>query len=64
MAESPRLSIVGLVLRGLRTLPWRMRAHSENALKLATFLSQHPKIERVNYPGLTNNPGHQIAAGK
>ncbi len=50
-----------LVLRGLRTLPWRMRAHSENALKVAQFLSDHPKIERVNYPGLTNSPGHEIA---
>ncbi|MGZ5552679.1 MAG: trans-sulfuration enzyme family protein [Chthoniobacterales bacterium] len=50
-----------LVLRGLRTLPWRMRAHSENALKVATSLSKHPKIERVNYPGLTSDAGHEIA---
>ena len=33
-----------LILRGMRTLPWRMRAHSENAMNLATFLSQNPKI--------------------
>lgn len=51
-----------LTLRGLRTLPWRMRAHSENALKVATFLASHPQIARVNYPGLTNHPGFEIAA--
>jgi cystathionine gamma-synthase len=50
-----------MTLRGLRTLPWRMRAHSENALKVATFLAGHPKIERVNYPGLPANAGHEIA---
>lgn len=51
-----------LTLRGLRTLPWRMRAHSENALEVATFLSKHPRIEQVNYPGLASNPGHHLAA--
>ena len=51
-----------LVLRGLRTLPWRMRAHSENALRVATFLARHKKVERVNYPGLTSSPSHEIAA--
>ncbi|MGI9089089.1 MAG: trans-sulfuration enzyme family protein [Chthoniobacterales bacterium] len=51
-----------LTLRGLRTLPWRMRAHSENALQVAQFLAGHPRVERVNYPGLTNHPGHEIAA--
>lgn len=51
-----------LVARGMRTLPWRMRAHSENALKVATFLSQHPQIERVHYPGLPSHSGHDIAA--
>lgn len=50
-----------LIARGLQTLPWRMRVHSENALQIATFLETHPKIERVNYPGLTSNPGHEIA---
>jgi cystathionine gamma-synthase len=50
-----------LVLRGMRTLPWRMRAHSENAAKVAQFLSQHAKAERVHYPGLTKHPGHDIA---
>jgi cystathionine gamma-synthase len=50
-----------LVLRGMRTLPWRMRAHSENAAKVAQFLSQHRNAERVHYPGLTTHPGYEIA---
>jgi len=50
-----------LILRGMRTLPWRMRAHSENAMKVAGFLAQHPKIEVVHYPGLHTSPGHEIA---
>ncbi|MEP6604375.1 MAG: aminotransferase class V-fold PLP-dependent enzyme [Spartobacteria bacterium] len=51
-----------LVLRGMRTLPWRMRAHSENALRVATFLSQHPRVDKVHYPGLPSHPGHETAA--
>lgn len=50
-----------LVLRGLRTLPWRMRAHSENALAVAEFLSKHKNVGRVYYPGLSAHPGHEIA---
>ena len=50
-----------LILRGMRTLPWRMRAHSENGMKIADFLVQHPQIERVHYPGLRSHPGHEIA---
>ena len=50
-----------LVLRGMRTLPWRMRAHSENAAKVAEFLSQHRNAERVHYPGLAKHPGHDVA---
>jgi cystathionine gamma-synthase len=50
-----------LILRGMRTLPWRMRAHSENASRVALFLSQHPKSACVHYPGLTAHPGHEIA---
>jgi cystathionine gamma-synthase len=50
-----------LILRGMRTLPWRMRAHSENAQKVADFLAQHRQVERVHYPGLTNHPAQQIA---
>lgn len=51
-----------LILRGMRTLPWRMRAHSENAMKVAAFLAQHRKIERVHYPGLASHPAHELAA--
>jgi cystathionine gamma-synthase len=50
-----------LILRGMRTLPWRMRAHSENALKIAEFLARHPKVKRVHYPGLQSHPRHKIA---
>jgi cystathionine gamma-synthase len=51
-----------LVLRGVQTLPWRMRAHSENALAVARFLAAHPKVERVDYPGLPTHPSHEVAA--
>ena len=53
-----------LVLRGIQTLPYRMRAHSENALKVATFLTHHPKVEAVHYPGLQQHPGHEIAVSQ
>jgi cystathionine gamma-synthase len=46
----------------MRTLPWRMRAHSENALKVAVFLAQHRNVEKIHYPGLASHPGHDIAA--
>jgi len=51
-----------LILRGMQTLPCRMRVHSENALKIATWLADHPRVERVHYPGLPAHPGHEIAA--
>lgn len=51
-----------LILRGMRTLPWRMRAHSENATKVADFLAQDPRVLRVHYPGLGSHPGHEIAS--
>ncbi|MBD2100556.1 PLP-dependent aspartate aminotransferase family protein [Leptolyngbya sp. FACHB-261] len=51
-----------LVLRGVRTLPLRLRAHTENALKLATFLSQHPIVAAVHYPGLQSHPGYEVAS--
>jgi len=53
-----------LILRGMRTLPWRMRAHSGNAMKIAEFLARHPKVKRVHYPGLQSHPGHKIAAAE
>lgn len=51
-----------LILRGMRTLPCRMRVHSENALKVATWLADHPRVEAVHYPGLGSHAGHEIAA--
>lgn len=51
-----------LLLRGIRTLPYRMRAHCENARKVAQFLAGHPKVCTVHYPGLESHPGHAIAA--
>ncbi len=53
-----------LILRGMRTLPWRMRAHSGNAMKIAEFLARHSKVKRVHYPGLQSHPGHEIAAAE
>ncbi len=51
-----------LTLRGVSTLPWRMRGHCANAQAVAEFLQQHPAVERVSWPGLTSHPGHDIAA--
>jgi cystathionine gamma-synthase len=50
-----------LIRRSLTTFPWRMRGQTENAQRIAEFLSQHPKVERVMYPGLPSHPGHEIA---
>jgi O-succinylhomoserine sulfhydrylase len=47
-------------LKGLETLELRMQAHSRNALQLAQWLEQHPKVERVYYPGLTSHPQHGL----
>jgi O-acetylhomoserine (thiol)-lyase len=51
-----------LFLQGLETLPLRQRKHSENALKVATYLKANPLINWVNYPGLPDNPNHKIAS--
>jgi cystathionine gamma-synthase len=51
-----------LTMRGVRTLPWRMRAHSANALTLARYLTSHACVETVHYPGLPEHPAHEIAA--
>jgi cystathionine gamma-synthase len=48
----------------MRTLPWRMRAHSDNAMKVAAFLAQHSKVARTHYPGLPSHPCHKIATGQ
>jgi len=50
-----------LVLRGIKTLALRMKRHEENATELAHFLSGHPRIEKVIYPGLKSHPQHEIA---
>jgi cystathionine gamma-lyase len=50
-----------LVLRGLKTLAIRMRQHSENARRIAEYLSTHQAVETVLYPGLPDHPGHEIA---
>src|ERR671922_2714809 len=50
-----------LVLRGLKTLPVRMREHCENARRVAAFLDSHQAVEKVLYPGLPSHPGHEIA---
>lgn len=60
ISESPFDSF--LTLRGLRTLHPRIRAHGENAARLAALLEHHPAVERVHYPGLASHPGHAIAA--
>ena len=49
-------------LKGLETLQLRMQAHSRNALQLAQWLEQHPKVTRVYYPGLASHPQHALVA--
>jgi len=51
----------GMLLHSLKTLGLRVQRHNENALALARFLEQHPKVEQVYYPGLVSHPGHEIA---
>ncbi|MCS7018615.1 MAG: PLP-dependent aspartate aminotransferase family protein [Cytophagales bacterium] len=53
-----------LMLRSIATLPQRMEAHSRNAMRLASFLAQHPAIEKVHYAGLPTHPQHGLAAGQ
>jgi cystathionine beta-lyase/cystathionine gamma-synthase len=50
-----------LCTRGLKTLELRVREHGRTAAQLAEWLSKHPRIKRVLYPGLPNHPGHEIA---
>ncbi|MBD3664509.1 trans-sulfuration enzyme family protein [Sulfitobacter aestuariivivens] len=51
-----------LLTRGLRTLPLRVREMSRNAMAVAEFLADHPKVSTVMYPGLATDPGHDLAA--
>ncbi len=50
-----------MLCRSIRSFPYRMRAHNENASKLAAFMTHLPGIEEVFYPGLVSHPGHKIA---
>jgi cystathionine gamma-synthase len=50
-----------LSVRGIKTLPYRMRGHVSNATQLAVYLSAHPKVEQVYYPGLESHAGFRIA---
>jgi len=73
-AYRPKLELVGrlvggvlspheayLTLRGLKTLPLRVRQQCQNAMTMAQWLADHPRIRTVNYPGLAQHPGHHIA---
>ncbi len=53
-----------LTIRGIETLALRVERISENALKVARFLEQHPLVEKVNYPGLASHPQHELAASQ
>lgn len=50
-----------LLTRSIRSFPYRMRAHNANAMEVAKYLNDHPKIKEVYYPGLPTHPGHDIA---
>ena len=50
-----------LLTRGIRTLPIRMKQHQDNAMQVATFLQQHPKVARVHYPWLKHHLNHDLA---
>jgi cystathionine beta-lyase/cystathionine gamma-synthase len=50
-----------LALRGIKTLPLRMRQHDANGRRIAEWLSHHPRVRNVNYPGLPSHPQHDLA---
>ena len=50
-----------LYIQGLETLPLRMKQHANSALAVATYLENHPKVKKVNYPGLESNSNHALA---
>lgn len=51
-----------LVLRGVKTLGLRMQRHCANARRVAEYLADHPAVARVHYPGLVDDPGHEVAS--
>jgi cystathionine gamma-synthase/methionine-gamma-lyase len=74
LAYRPRLELIGrlvggvlspheayLTLRGIKTLPLRVRQQCQNAMTIAQWLADHPRIHTVHYPGLTQHPGHDLA---
>jgi cystathionine beta-lyase/cystathionine gamma-synthase len=62
LGASPDPFAAWLVLRGVKTLALRMRAHGANARRLAELLDAHPKVARVHWPGLPGHPTAQLAA--
>jgi cystathionine beta-lyase/cystathionine gamma-synthase len=50
-----------LVLRGIKTMPLRIKQHEENGRAVAEYLSTHPKVQKLNYPGLKTHPQHELA---
>lgn len=50
-----------LVLRGIKTLHLRMKAHCENGRQIAEYLKSHPKVDKIYWPGFTDHPNHEIA---
>lgn len=50
-----------LTMRGVKTLPYRMRGHCENTQRVAEFLADHTAVEQVYFPGLSSHPGHEVA---
>ena len=50
-----------LVLRGIKTLHLRMKAHCENGRKVAEYLKDHPRVEKIYWPGFEDHPGHDVA---
>jgi cystathionine gamma-lyase len=53
-----------LTLRGVKTLALRMREHENNAMAVAAFLKEHPRVRSVYYPGLSDHPGYEVAAAQ
>ncbi|MEO1350823.1 MAG: aminotransferase class V-fold PLP-dependent enzyme [Cyanobacteria bacterium J06635_15] len=53
-----------LLLRGIQTLPYRLRGHCDNAEIIAQFLQDHPAVHEIHYPGLPKHPQHAIAKGQ
>ena len=50
-----------MTVRGIKTLPYRMRGHNQNAIEVVDFLEKSPHVEKVFYPGLESHPDHKIA---